>query len=98
MSSPDRNPILQSLLLCAFGLVMLGLVLYQEVVMGQYWSNLFGFGTQMYFLPLLSIVSPVLSPVLMALMSVIHVWQLYIGVWLCMFLISAVGCVLKKRK
>jgi len=38
-------------------LIVLLLILYQEVILGQYWSNQLGIATQFYYLPLISIAS-----------------------------------------
>lgn len=35
------------------GLLVLALILYQELVLGQYWLNAVGFATQLFFLPLI---------------------------------------------
>ena len=100
LSSSDKNPVVQSALLCAFGLLMLAMVLYQELSMGQYWPNLIGSGTQMYFLPFLSAASTVFSPLasIVAAGSPIRIWPLYICVLLLMFIVSGIGCLMKRRK
>lgn len=98
LSTPEKNPFAQSLMLCAFGLLMLALVLYQELVLGQYWGNLVGFGTQMYFLPLLTLAAQITVPVMRSFMEVIRVWPAYIVVWILMFAASCVGCFLKRRR
>ena len=49
LSDSLQNAVLQAFLLCAFGLLMLALTLYQELVMGSYWGNILGYGTQMFF-------------------------------------------------
>lgn len=51
VSAREGQPIVQALLLSAFGLLMLLLVFYQELVMGRYWFNLLGAAPQLYFLP-----------------------------------------------
>ena len=45
VSAREGRPIVQALLLSAFGLLMLLLAFYQELVMGRYWVNLFGAST-----------------------------------------------------
>lgn len=94
LSEPAYNSIIQSLLLCAFGLVMLALVLYQELVLGAYWGNIIGFATQMFFLPWISLVSTIMSP----LMGVFRLWPLYIAIWAILFIVSYIGCIIKKRR
>ena len=98
VSAPRKSAFAQALALCAFGLAMLALVLYQELVMGEYWGNLAGFGTQMYFLPVLSVAVSVLQPFLRAFTEVVRVWPLYIAVWVLLFLAGLAGCCLKRRR
>ncbi len=93
LSNSRQNSILQAFLMCAFGLIMLALVLYQELAMGQYWINLMGFATQMFFLPCLSLASLVVSP----FMDVIRVWPMYIVIWAAMFIASCIGVFVKGR-
>lgn len=38
-------------------LLMLLFIMYQEIILGQYWSNLFGTATQFYYLPLINVSS-----------------------------------------
>ena len=94
LSVREKNPIGQAFLMCAFGLLILALVLYQELVLGQYWGNLVGFGTQMYFLPLLTLAATIARP----FMEVIRVWPIYILIWIGMFFVSCAGCFLKRRR
>lgn len=93
ISTPERNSILQAFLMCGFGLIMLALVLYQELVLGSYFGNISGFATQVFFLPYLSIASAVVSP----FMKVIRIWPMYIVIWVAMFIISYIGFSAKKR-
>ncbi len=46
---------LATILANTVGFIVLVLVLYQEIFMGQYWANQIGIASQFYFLPLLSI-------------------------------------------
>lgn len=84
LSTSAKSPILQAFLMCAFGLLMLALVLYQELVMGRYWGGLVGFGTQMFFLPWISLGFLVARP----LMSVVRLWPIYVLIWSGLFITS----------
>ena len=42
-------------------LIMLLLIMYQEVILGQFWSNLLGMATQFYYLPLVNISASVVG-------------------------------------
>lgn len=97
VSAPEKNAITQAFLLCAVGLLMLALVLYQELIMGQYWPDIIGFSTQIYFLPLLTLASAVFTPVVQWFAPVIRIWPFYIAIWACMFAVSCAGC-LRRRK
>ena len=87
----------QSFFMCAFGLLMLALVLYQELVLGQYWLNILGWGPQIYFLPFLSAVFTLFSPVL-AQLGTIRMWPLYICEWFLIFVVCLAGCWRKKKR
>ena len=94
LSDPGRRCFPQGLALCAFGLGMLALVLWQELALGEYWLNPVGFASQMYFLPALSAASAVMAPFL----KVVTPWPLYIGEWLSLLAVSCTGCLLKRRR
>lgn len=89
--------LIQSLLFCTFGLLMLLLVLYQELVMGAYWENPIGFCTQAYFLPWILLASTIMS-LFSPLMELIRVWPLYIVIWVSLFIASCAECAIKKRR
>lgn len=94
LSLPEKNPMVQAFFLCAFGLLMLALVLYQELGMGQYWRNLIGVGTQIYFLPLLTLAVSIVGP----FMEVIRAWPAYIAAWVGMFAAGCLGCLVRRRR
>lgn len=94
LSSPERNPALQALLLCGVGVLMLALVLYQELVMGEYWTNLIGLTGQMYFLPTLTLSFTIFQLFPM----VIRLWPCYIVCWIFMYLASLIGSWRKTRR
>ena len=96
VASSSSNPFLQALLTCSFGLVILVLVLYQELAMGQYWGNLVGIATQFFFLPWISLASSVMS-LISPFVHSIRVWPLYVIIWIGLLAVSCFGCV-KKRK
>jgi hypothetical protein len=98
LSSPRGNPLFQALLLCSFGLLALALVLFQELVLGQYWFNFVGTGSQMFFLPFLSLGFAVSNPLVSLLMSPIRIWPGYIAAWLLMLAAAWVGCYRKRRR
>lgn len=98
VSSPEKKPLWQAFLLCAVGLVMLGLGLYQVPGQGAYWPNFLGIACQMYFLPFLTLTATLLAPLFQLVMPVLEIWPHYIAIWIAMFLVSCIGCVLRRRR
>lgn len=97
IASRDKNPFLQACWICAFGFLMLLLVLYQELVLGRYWFNLFGTAPQLYFLPLFAVATTALRLSVALFVPITQIWPYYILIWGCMFAASCAGC-LKKGK
>jgi len=98
ISKPSIKPIIQSVLFCSFGFIMLVLVLYQEIYLGRYWMNLLGSASQIFFLPLLSFVSTLFTPIIGLLMPIIRVWPYYIVEYIFLFLASLLACIIKQKK
>lgn len=94
VSKSGKNPFIQASLLSAFGLLMLALALFQELVMGRYWLNLIGIGPQLFFLPFVTLASLITVP----FMDVIRPWPAYIVIWAGLFLTGWMGCWIKRRK
>lgn len=95
-AAPGKSPAVQALLMCAFGILMLLLVLCQELVFGQYWPGVVGLSTQMYFLPLMSLSSGLLASVFHA--PAITVWLCCVIALACMFAVGCLGCRLKQKR
>ena len=72
----------------AFALI---LVLFQELILGQYWFNILGMLTQLFFLPLISIGSYLTfwTP---------RIWPVYIVAFLIMLGSYYIGIRIKKRR
>lgn len=70
--------------------LVLLLNLYQEIILGQYWFNIFGVATQFYYLPIINLSSFFIfwSP---------YLWSVYMAGFLLMFASYYVGAYLKKR-
>ena len=94
LADSGRRSLPQGLALCAFGLWMLALVLWQELALGAYWQGPLGFASQMYFLPALSVSAAVMTPFL----KVVTPWPLYIGEWVLLLAAGCGGCALKRRR
>lgn len=94
LTTPAKNFLLQAFAMCAFGLVMLILAVYQELRMGEYWQNLIGLGSQFFFLPWISLGAKIIS----IFARDIKIWPMYIVSWVCLFLASGIGCYIKRQK
>ncbi|MBC5730530.1 hypothetical protein [Pseudoflavonifractor hominis] len=97
VSAREGQPIVQALLLSAFGLLMLLLVLYQELVMGRYWFNLLGAAPQLYFLPLLSLGFTLSNVLIQPFLPTLEMWLVYLLAWLLLFAAGCAGCFWKAR-
>lgn len=97
VSAREGRPIVQALLLSAFGLLMLLLVLYQELVMGRYWLNLLGAAPQLYFLPLLSLGFTLSNVLIQPFLPTLEMWLVYLLAWLLLFAAGCAGCFWKAR-
>ena len=93
LADPSESLLRQALLLCAFGLVMLALILYQELIRGAYWQNWLGIGSQWFFLPWISLAATAVSP----FVKILNVWLVDIVCWMALFLASCLGCLIKRR-
>lgn len=93
----DKNIFTQSFLMCAFALLMLALVMYQELVLGAYWSNIIGSCTQIYFAPFLLLVS-LLTPVFSILSSIDGMWAIYLCELILMFLVCVIVASVRSGK
>ena len=56
-------------------ILMLSLIMYQEIILGQYWSNTIGIAAQIFYLPLINISSSVVGIFLFFIPWDIHVWS-----------------------
>ena len=92
-----RNLFIQSFLMCAFGLFMLLLLLFQEFAVGHRWLNFLGVSSQLYFLPGLSITSFVLSPFLFRAAEAVRFLPLYLCEWIILFILCLIGGFMKRR-
>ena len=66
-------------------LLMLLLIMYQEIILGQLWSNLFGLATQFYYLPLINISASVVGIFSFLLSGMTGIWSASLIALLLMF-------------
>ncbi|MSA88120.1 hypothetical protein [Holdemania massiliensis] len=92
-----KNLFIQSFLMCAFGLLMLLLLLFQEFVAGHWRLNILSTSCQLYFLPGLSLMSFVLSPFLFGAKEAVRFWPLFLCEWIILFILCLIGGFMKRR-
>ncbi len=73
-------------------LLMLLFIMYQEIILGQYWSNWFGIATQFYYLPLINLSSSVVG---IFSSSIKGIWLVSLIAFLFMFASYYLGNYLK---
>ena len=79
-------------------LLVLLFIMYQEIILGQYWSNLFGIATQFYYLPLINISSSVVGIFLSFTPWTKHIWSGCLIAYLLMFASYYLGYYLKRYR
>lgn len=77
-------------------LLMLIFIMFQEIVLGQYWSNVFGIATQYYYLPLINISSSVVGILLSLTPWAIQIWSASLIAFSLMFASYYLGYHLRK--
>lgn len=97
LGSKDKPALSQAFSLCFIGLIMLVLMLFQEIVMGQYWINYLGLTTQMYYLPTISLGSMLTSTIFMIFFGVITASGISVFSYLLMLFVSYKGFSLKSK-
>ena len=96
---PDGlNLFLASFCMCSFGLIMLILNLYQSVIVGEYWSNVIGLGSQFFFLPWLAFNSSIMVPIITLFRGTITVLPIFSLTWIELYVVACIGCYIKSRK
>ena len=96
---PDGlNFFLASFFMCSFGLIMLILNLYQSVIVGEYWSNVMGLGSQLFFLPWVAINSSIVVPIITLFRGTITVLPIFSLTWIELYVVACTGCYIKSRK
>ena len=79
-------------------LLMLLLIMYQEIILGQLWSNLFGSATQFYYLPLINISASVVGIFSFLLSGMTGVWSVCLIALLLMFTAYYLGYYFNKYR
>lgn len=89
----DKTPYPAALIIHVPALLVLFLIMYQDMILGEFWSNLFGLATQVYYLPLIHISSLIFSFIGG---GYVQMWTASIVAFLLMYGSYYVGCYFKK--
>ena len=90
----DKKPYPSSLIIHLPALFVLFLIMYQDMVLEQFWPNFIGWVTQFYYLPLINISSSISS--FMITGGYVQMYALCIVGFLLMYGSYYVGCYFKK--
>lgn len=90
----EKTPLKSAVIIHLPAFLVLILIMFQNIILGQYWSNLFGWAIQMYYLPLINISNTLVRIVLF--FTPTHVWMLCLMAFILMFGSYYLGCNLKK--
>jgi hypothetical protein len=74
---------------------MLFFIMYQEIILNQYWANLFGMATQYYYLPLINIAASVVGVFSFLMPGVKGIWLAGLIAFSIMFAAYYLGYYLK---
>lgn len=90
----DKTPLKSAVIIHLPAFLVLILIMFQNIILGQSWSNLFGWAIQMYYLPLINISNTLVKIVLF--FTATHVWMMCLMSFILMFGSYYLGCNLKK--
>ncbi|MFY3792333.1 hypothetical protein ACOQFO_11725 [Ureibacillus sp. MALMAid1270] len=89
----EKTPLKTAIIINLPAFLVLLLIMYQSIILGHTWPNLFGLATQMYFLPLVNISSKIIG----ILFFYVHIWSASLLAFLLMFVASYFGSYLRRR-
>lgn len=89
----EKTPLMTSIILNLPAFLVLLLIMYQTIIVGQSWSTLFGWAIQLYFLPLINISSFIVG----RLFFYVHMWSACLVAFLLMFASTYLGCYLRRH-
>ncbi|MFF2755149.1 hypothetical protein ACFVR1_15530 [Psychrobacillus sp. NPDC058041] len=93
----EKTPLKSAVIINLPAFLILLFIMYQEIILGQYWFNIFGMATQFYYLPLLNISSSLVGIFLSLTPWATQIWSASLIAFLLMFASYYLGCYLKKR-
>lgn len=84
----EKTPYQSAVIIHSPALLVLLLIIFQHMILGQFWSNLFGLATQIYYLPLLNISNFIGG----GLLVYGHLWTACLMAFLLMYGSYYLGC------
>lgn len=87
----DKTPYHSAVIIHLPALLVLLLIMYQDMILGQFWSNIFGLATQFYYLPLINISSFIVGGGLY-----VQMWTASIVAFFLMYGCYYLGCYFNK--
>lgn len=94
----ERTPLESAIITNLPAFLMLLFILFQEIILGRYWVNMFGIVTQFYYLPLVNISSSIVGFLFSLIGLGIHFSVISLISFLFMFGSYYLGSYFKKRK
>ncbi|MEK4628490.1 MAG: hypothetical protein ABS944_16845 [Solibacillus sp.] len=88
----DKTPYQSAVIIHSPALLVLLLIMYQDIILGQFWSNFFGLATQFYYLPLINISSFIVGGGFY-----VQMWTASLVAFLLMYGSYYLGCYFKKN-
>ena len=86
----NKTPYQSAVIIQSPALLVLLLIMYQDMILGQFWSNFFGLATQFYYLPLINISSYIVGGGLY-----VQMWTASVVAFVLMYGSYYLGCYLK---
>lgn len=91
----EKAPLKPAVIAHLPALLMLLFIMYQEIILDQYWANIFGMATQYYYLPLINIAASVVGIFSFLIPVVKGIWLASLIAFLLMFAAYYLGYYIK---
>lgn len=89
----NNTPLKSAIIINLPALFILLIIMFQDIIAAEFWTNAFGRATQYYFMPLLNLSSSVVGVFL-----TVHVWSASFIAFLLMFAAYYLGAFLKEQR
>jgi hypothetical protein len=92
----EKTPLKSAVIAHLPALLMLFFIMYQEIILDQYWANIFGMATQYYYLPLINIAASVVGIFSFLMPGVKGIWLASLIAFSLMFAAYYLGYYFRK--